>query len=385
MRRDPRVLLDATAIPPNRAGVGRYVEEIARALSRRRYPLAIVTQQRDAEHFAHLAPNARIESAPEWASATPRRLLWEQTGLPRLAHRIRADVVHSPHYTMPLASPVPVVVTLHDATFFSDPGVHTPLKRHFFRSWTRASLRLAAACLVVSRASADELVTWADADRRRLVVSPLGVDHEAFRPPTARARQRAAAHLGLNGHPYLAFLATLEPRKNVPALVRGFVAAAARLRADGDVPPALVLAGAPGWDAGVAPALAAVPQDLTVLVPGYLPYEDLPGYLGGAEIVCYPSLGEGFGLPVLEAMACGAAVLTTRELALPEVGGDAVAYTGTSDAEIADAIVELLRDPVRREELRTRAPERAALFDWDRTADGCVRAYREAVREQGAR
>ncbi|TNU75925.1 glycosyltransferase family 4 protein [Miniimonas arenae] len=375
MSRDPRVLLDATAIPANRAGVGRYVEELVRALSARHYPLAVVTQARDAERFAVLAPHARIESAPAAIEPTARRLVWEQTGLPSLARRLRADVVHSPHYTMPLASPVPVVVTLHDATFFSDPGVHVPAKRHFFRTWTRLSLRRAAACVVVSQASADELVTWAGADRRRLTVAPLGVDHARFRPPTERERHDAAAHLGLSGRPYVAFLATLEPRKNVPALVRGFVAAAGRM----SDPPALVLAGPPGWDDQVGPAVAAVPDGLQVLAPGYLPIEDLAGYLGGAELVAYPSLGEGFGLPVLEAMACGAAVLTTRRLSLPEVGGDAVAYTGTSDEEIAGSLEALLGDAERLAELRRRAPLRAATFDWDRTADGCVAAYRAAA------
>lgn len=375
---EPRVLLDATAIPPNRAGVGRYVEEIARVLSARGYPLAVVTQARDAEHFAELAPRARIEAAPESIASTARRLAWEQTGLPSLARRIRAEVIHSPHYTMPLAAGVPVVVTLHDATFFSDPSVHVPVKRHFFRTWTRLSLARAAECLVVSQASADELVTWAGADRRRLTVAPLGVDHQRFRPPTAREKHDAAAHLGLDGRPYLAFLATLEPRKNVPALIRGFVRASAEL----PDPPALVLAGAPGWDEQVDPALADVPAGLTVLKPGYLPLEDLPGYLGGAELVCYPSLGEGFGLPVLEAMACGAPVLTTRLLSLPEVGGDAVAYTGTSEEEIAQAIVSLLGSPQQRDDLRRRGPARAATFSWERTADGCVAAYRAAVRSR---
>ena len=109
-----------------------------------------------------------------------------------------------------------------------------------------------------------------------------------------------------------------------------------------------MLAGAAGWDAGVEPAVAAVPAGMTVLRPGHLPVELLPGLLGGAQVVAYPSLGEGFGLPVLEAMACGAAVLTTRKLSLPEVGGDAVAYTGTGAGDIAAALSELLDDPERR-------------------------------------
>lgn len=371
----PRVLMDATAIPANRAGVGRYVEEIVRELARREYPLSVVCQTRDAQRFAELAPNVEIVSAPVAIESTARRFAWEQAGLPTLARKLKADLIHSPHYTMPLTSTIPVVVTLHDATFFSDPQVHVPAKRHFFRTWTGVSLRRAASCLVVSQASADELVTWARADRRRLVVAPLGVDHERFRPPSLDEIEAAKAHLGLEGRDYLAFLATLEPRKNVPALIRGFTAA----MQDREKAPALVLAGAPGWDAAVEPTLAAVPDGVTVLKPGYLPLDLLPGYLGGAEIVCYPSLGEGFGLPVLEAMASGGAVLTTRKLSLPEVGGDAVAYCGTGDGDIAAGIDALLAEPERRADLRRRGVERAANFTWSRTVDGALEAYRRAA------
>src|SRR4029079_10471451 len=131
----------------------------------------------------------------------------------------------------------------------------------------------------------------------------------------------------------------------------------------------LVLAGAPGWDSGIEPALAAVPSGLTVLRPGHVPVDMLPGFLGGADVVAYPSLGEGCGLPVLEAMACGAAVLTTRKLALPEVGGDAVAYTGTGAGDIAAALSDLLDRPEQRAELAAAAVQRAAGFTWEATAE----------------
>jgi glycosyltransferase involved in cell wall biosynthesis len=144
-------------------------------------------------------------------------------------------------------------------------------------------------------------------------------------------------------------------------------------------PPALVLAGGSGWDHAVGQALDEVPAHLRPLVPGYLELDDLAPYLAGATVVAYPSLGEGFGLPVLEAMACGAVVLTTRELSLPEVGGDAVAYCGTSSDEIAHELAGLLADPTRRARLAVAARERASGFTWDAAAAGHLRAYERAV------
>jgi glycosyltransferase involved in cell wall biosynthesis len=186
---------------------------------------------------------------------------------------------------------------------------------------------------------------------------------------------RVRARLGLTGT-WVAFLGTLEPRKNVPALIEAFALATAG-RPD---PPALVLAGGSGWDEAVTPAIAAAQAaGVRVVRPGYLPLAELPGLLGGAELVCYPSLGEGFGLPVLEAMACGAAVLTTRCLSLPEVGGEAVAYCGTTAPQIADALRALLDDPPRREELARLAIQRAGLFTWRRAAELHVEAYARAM------
>ena len=148
---------------------------------------------------------------------------------------------------------------------------------------------------------------------------------------------------------------------------------------DSDDAPALVLAGGPGWDADIEPALAEVPPHLTVLRPGYLPLEDLSGFLSGCEILAYPSIGEGFGLPVLEAMACGAAVLTTRELSLPEVGGDAVAYCGSDAQAIARGLVLLDADPERRRALGVAAAERADEFTWKASAQAHIEAYRAAM------
>ncbi len=152
---DPLVLLDASAIPANRGGVGRYVEEAARALDGAGVRLTVVCQRRDAEHFGAAAVHSRIVPIAEELQTRPARLAWEQVTLPRMVTRLGVDVVHAPHYTMPLAAGVPVVVTLHDAIFFSEPDLHLGAKGRFFRTWTRISLRRAAECVVDCQATAD--------------------------------------------------------------------------------------------------------------------------------------------------------------------------------------------------------------------------------------
>ncbi|MGQ0718770.1 MAG: glycosyltransferase family 4 protein [Pseudonocardiales bacterium] len=374
------MLIDATAVPADRGGVGRYVDCLITALEADGATPLVLCQPRDAELYAGLAPHADVLPAPEQVATRTGRLTWEQTTLPWLAGRLRADVLHCPHYTMPLVriTGLATVVTLHDATFFTDPGLHSPVKARFFRAWTRTSLRRATGCVVPSESAARELGRVAGADRRVLHVVHHGVDTDRFHLPSPDEVAAVRSRLGLGRNRYVAFLGALEPRKNVPALIRGFARAHQVLASRPD-PPVLVLAGQPGWDSEVERALAAVPHRVRVIRAGYLPLSELSGFLGGAAMVAYPSLGEGFGLPVLEAMAAGAAVLTTRRLAIPEVGGDAVAYCGTEAEDIAAGILELLDDPARRAELSAAAQRRAKEFSWVASAVAHRHAYAHAA------
>lgn len=370
-----RILVDATAVPENRGGVGRYVDQLLPALDARGANLAVVCQPRDLEYYGRLAPSAQVVAGPARITGRPARLAWEQTGLPRLAERVGAGVLHCPHYTMPLRSNVPVVTTLHDATFFTHPEVHQPVKRAFFRSWTKVSLRRAGRCVVPSLATLDELSRVTGGVHGQVDVAHHGVDPGIFHPADDAEIAAARAHLGLRSSRYVAFLGTIEPRKNVPFLVEGW----RRAVADMVDAPALVIAGGRGWDTRVDAARASVADELELLLPGYLPLELLTGYLGGAAVVAYPSSAEGFGLPVLEAMACGAPVLTTTSLALPEVGGDAVEYTEPTAPAIATALRALLDRPERRAELSAAALRRAAGFTWDACADQHLRSYARAA------
>src|SRR3954447_2650729 len=226
--RPPRVLVDATSVPADRGGVGRYVDGLLGALGQmgsERVDLAVVAQRTDAERYARMLADAEVIAGPAAVAHRPARLAWEQTGLPLLAQQVGAKVLHSPFYTCPLRAGCPVTVTVHDATFFTEPEHYDNTKRTFFRSAIKTSLRRAARVIVPSKATRDELIRLLDADPTRIDVAYHGVDHVAFHVPSDAEKARVRPRLGLGGTAYVAFLGAKEPRKNVPSLIRGWAAA----------------------------------------------------------------------------------------------------------------------------------------------------------------
>jgi glycosyltransferase involved in cell wall biosynthesis len=367
-------------VPSDRGALGRYVDGLIGALAAAGADLAVVCQRADEERYGRLAPGARIVTGPTAIAHRSARLAWEQSGLPVVAQRVDADVIHVPYYSMPLRPGRPTVVTVHDVTYFTEPELHTAVSAMFFKSAIRTATRRAARLIVPSKATRDELVRVLGADPTRVDVAYHGVDHRLFHQPDPRQVAQVSERLGLHGKSYVAFLGTQEPRKNVAALIRGWAGAVAGL-AD---PPALVVAGGGGWSEDVDAAVAEVPPHLRLVRPGYLPFGDLPGFLGGATVVAFPSKGEGFGLPVLEAMACGAPVLTTHCTSLPEVGGEAVAYTEPDAAAIEANLRALLADENRRAWLSAAGHARAEEFSWAASAEAHMLCYRRAVEHHAA-
>ncbi|WP_030168893.1 glycosyltransferase family 4 protein [Spirillospora albida] len=371
----PRILLDATTVPADRGGLGRYVDGLLVALHALGADLAVACQRADEERYALLVPGARVIAGPAALTHRASRLAWEQSGLPYVAESVGADVIHLPTYTIPVSAHLPTVVTIHDVIHFAEPELHDPVRTTYIKSATRTAARRATRLIAPSRATRDELVRLLSADPAHIDIAYHGVDHGVFRRPAEADVRRVSDRLGLHGHPYVAYLGALEPRKNVPSLIRGWVKACA----DRPDPPALVLAGGGGWDDDVDAALATVPLSLRVVRPGYLPWASLPGFFGGALVVALPSRGEGFGLPVLEAMACGAPVLTTRRGALPEVGGDAVAYTDPDPSGIGRILSSLFDDDGRRAALAEAAHARSQQFSWTVSAEAHMASYQKAV------
>jgi glycosyltransferase involved in cell wall biosynthesis len=359
---DPvRVALDASAIPDPPGGAGRYVLSLARELARRHdVDLTVVSRAGDAGRW----PPPVTAKAP---ARRPVRLGWEQVGLPRVVRGLGVDVHHGPHYTAPLALGLPSVVTIHDLSFFTHPEWHQRTKVAFFRAAIRTSARRAAALIAVSQATA-YLLDQQVRPRAPVHVVPHGVDHTRYRPDAA-GDDAALARAGVRP-PYVAFVGTLEPRKDVPTLVRAFDRVAA---AQPDL--TLVLAGARGWGVdAVDAAVAAAAHGWRVHMTGYLPEDDLPALLRQAAAVAYPSLEEGFGLPVLEALACGTPVVTTSGTVMEEVAaGAAFLFPSGDDFRLAGALEAAVAGDAERRELGFKV---AARHTWKASAAGHAEIYR---------
>jgi glycosyltransferase involved in cell wall biosynthesis len=367
-----RLLLDVSAVPERPVGAGYYTLNIAAHLSRRDdLETHLLCRQGDGGRWETVAPDAIVHA--EVPSGRPARLMWEQARAVRLASSLGIDVWHGPHYTMPLRLNVPAVVTVHDLTFFEHPEWHERGKVAYFRPMIRAAARRAAAVIAVSEDTAARL-RMLTPPSGPIVVAPHGVDHERFTPTVEAADDATLAAHGIRP-PFIAFTGTIEPRKGLPTLVEAF----ARIAVD-NRPLRLVLAGGDGWGSDrVRDAVAASGVPTRILRPGYLPDSAVAPLFRRAEVVAYPSLAEGFGLNALEALACGAPLVTTTGSALDEVVGEAALTVMPGDVDgLADALREALKPEVAAR-LRAAGPPRAAGFTWERSVELHIEAYELAA------
>jgi glycosyltransferase involved in cell wall biosynthesis len=342
-----------------RTGIRRYTLEVLRAAAARGLE-CVLYGDRGTELDA--APTGvrpvRIEgSVVQW---------WDQVALPAALRRDAVEVFLSPYYKRPLVAPCPVVVTIHDLFFIGYPGRRRPLYDAAMTRVARLYARGADAIIADSEHSRRAIVARLGIATERIAVIPVGLGPE-FQPATPSAAQRTRYRLGPR---YALYVGNFLPHKNLPRLLRAWAALAPPLRAA----HRLVLAG--GAAAG-RPALEDLAGALGlaegVVFAGAVDDADLPALYGGATVVVLPSLEEGFGLPALEAMACGAPVVASRRGALPEVVGDAGLLVDPEDeGALAATLMRVLGGELDRETLARRGLARAGVFTREHTAGRVV-------------
>jgi glycosyltransferase involved in cell wall biosynthesis len=370
-----RIAIDATSVPPQPAGAGVYAIELVRAMMRRdrRDGYALFTRGGWFDADAAGRKNWRVERVT--ARSRQARLLWEQARLPGRLAALGVDVLHSTHHTLPLR---PIrssrVVTIHDLTFFRIPERYPAARLLYMQTTTRASAKVADAIVVPSQTVRADVVDRLGVDHRRVhVVYEAASDLYA---PVQRDHALAtAARYGIE-QPYILSVGSLEPGKNRARLIR-----AMRELRDSGVDAVLAIVGQKAWhydqDFRLIEDLGMTDR---IRYLGYVNDVDLPSLYSAAHAFAFPSLYEGFGLPVLEAMACGAPVLTSNVSATAEVAGDAAMLVDpTSQEEIRQGLRTLLTDAHLRAELGQRGIDRAGAFSWSRAADETHDVYERVL------
>ena len=376
-----KIGLSTSVIQRGRSGVGQYVLALVRALlpeaGRHEFTLFVLEEARPLFSFAESA--MRIVPVPERFRAPVADIGWHQAALPRLARRLGLDVLHVPSYRRMLwRRPCGLVATIHDLAPFHLRNKYDPARMFYGRVVARRLAQRQSRIIAVSEATARDLDRFFRVPRSRVAVVPNGLDHGRFRPGSAaEAKAALASRHGVSG-PFFLYVARLEhPAKNHVRLIEAF----GRFKAETRSPWRLVLGGSDWHGAGAIHAAAASsPFAADIIRSGFVSGDELPEWYRAADAFVYPSLFEGFGLPPVEAMACGCPVISSGAGALAEViGGAAIVIDPHDIAGMAGALARLASDPAERDRLRLAGLARARLFDWKLNAAATLRVYAEAA------
>lgn len=362
----PTIAVDLRALVRAPTGIGVYTRALLRELAARGTARYVGMAHRP------IAAPGELPAIALEHQAAPLGVLWQQLRLPPRLRRGDVDLLWSPITILPLVLPVPAVVTVHDLTTVLLPESHRLKVKWSVFPFLQRTLEAARRIVTDSRATADDVGRHFPGVRAKLRVVPLGVDPEfAPAPPDAVAAIRTA--LGCPDG-YVLYAGTIEPRKNLALLLDAWEALGPTRRLP------LLLAGGYGWhsDALVRRARALAPAGVRLL--GRVDQAHLVELFQGASAFVYPSLYEGFGLPPLEALACGVPTVVSNASSLPEVVGDAALVVDPADPHaLAGALRRLLGDPGLRGELAARGPERAARFRWSDAAAAMDEVFAEAL------
>ncbi|RME48290.1 MAG: glycosyltransferase family 1 protein [Chloroflexi bacterium] len=385
-----RVGIDFTPAVQQQAGIGRYTRELVRALAqldaRNQYVLFQASRGACVD-VGRWPANFRVRSVPvtdRWLA-----IVWQRLGLPIPVELFTGavDVFHSPDFVLPPVRRARTVLTVHDLSFLTRPETSDPGLRAYLTRAVPRAVAQADHILADSRSTKEDLVTCLGASPEQITVVYPGVDPR-FRPLEDETVIADVCTRYELRRPFILAVGTLQPRKNYPALIEAVVRLgegcaevfdALSMSQAGSRPasPSLVIAGSRGWlDQEIFETVERLGAGDRVRFLGFVRDEDLPALYNAAAILAMPSLYEGFGLPVLEAMACGTPVVTSNVSSLPEVAGDAALLVSPRDvAGLSDALCRLLTDWDLQARLRQRGLAQAQKFTWQKAAEAVLGVY----------
>ncbi len=381
-----RVGIDYTAALRQGAGIGRYTRQLVKTLvevDRQNEYVLLAASGGKSRLSSAQAANAELQALTAHANVRSVGLPISDRALNVVWHRLRLplpvelatgplDVFHSPDFTLPPVRGARTILTVHDLSFMRVPECSDPALRSYLMQAVPASVRRADLVLADSESTRADLIELLRTDPDRVEVLHCGVESRFQRVQDARVLQAVRVRYHLPERFMLA-LGTLQPRKNLERLVEAYALTRGVI---GDEVK-LVVAGGTGWmHEGILARMEQLGVDHAVCLPGYVEDEDLPALYSLADLFVFPSLYEGFGLPPLEAMACGTPVVTSNVSSLPEVVGDAALTVDPLDVTaLAQAMRRVLDDAALRAELVQRGIARAQQFTWSRAARKLLDVY----------
>jgi glycosyltransferase involved in cell wall biosynthesis len=369
-----RIAINTLGMKRRLHGVGNYIKNLVCALSKldSHNQYFLFASSENVGHLEGLGENFCIELAP---SNPALRVVWEQMILPLKLKQDKIDVYHGPAFAAPLVKTCPQVVSIHDMTVHLLPEQHSLHTRWYLRVLLPAMLRANNAVITVSESAKADILKFGKVKADHVCVIPLGVE-ERFQQIQDERRLSIVREKYALERDFILFVGMIEPRKNLENLVDAFLADSLPQLCD------LVLAGSLGWGySELLRKIEASNDKESIRMLGYVDDADLPALYNAATAFVYPSFYEGFGLPILEAMACGTPVITSSISSLPEVAGDAALLVDPTDTKaLAFALQRLVKDSSLREDLSRRGLQRSGLFTWRQSAEKTLTVYWRVAR-----